>query len=216
MNLKETLRYMENQLLNEDVVGDYNKLKKKRFDDDKIYQMLSDWYKATPEQIKQKIQTQQQQQKKFNQNQKTINDAKGTDRDNSSEVIDNLNLKNAMKQNTIKELNTQSGKLFQYYQTISSGEELKQKIDSFDKLLNQTQEDLNKIIQTVDAYNTDPAVKTVTAQANQEISEFKQKAKKSNGFLKGLSGLLSGALNAVAGVAGNFIGGIASGMGGAR
>ena len=43
-----------------------------------------------------------------------------------------------------------------------------------------------------------------------------RKAKKSNGFLKGLSGLLSGALNAVAGVAGNFIGGIASGMGGAR
>ena len=35
-------------------------------------------------------------------------------------------------------------------------------------------------------------------------------------LLKGLSGLLSGALNAVAGVAGNFIGGIASGMGGAR
>ena len=216
MNLKETLRYMENQLLNEDIVGDYNKLKKKRFDDDKIYQMLSQIYAATPEQIKQKIQTQQQQQKKFNQNQKTINDAKGTDRDNSSEVIDNLNLKNAMKQNTIKELDTQSGKLFQYYQTISSGEELKQKIDSFDKLLNQTQEDLNKIIQTVDTYNNDPAVKTVTAQANQEISKFKQKAKKSNGFLKGLSGLLSGALNAVAGVAGNFIGGIASGMGGAR
>ena len=216
MNLKETLRYMENQLLNEDIVGDYNKLKKKRFDDDKIYQMLSQIYADTPEQIKQKIQTQQQQQKKFNQNQKTINDAKGTDRDNSSEVIDNLNLKNAMKQNTIKELDTQSGKLFQYYQTISSGEELKQKIDSFDKLLNQTQEDLNKIIQTVDTYNNDPAVKTVTAQANQEISKFKQKAKKSNGFLKGLSGLLSGALNAVAGVAGNFIGGIASGMGGAR
>lgn len=216
MNLKETLRYMESQLLNEDIVGHYNKLKKKRFDDDKIYQMLSQIYAATPEQIKQKIQTQQQQQKKFNQNQKTINDAKGTDRDNSSEVIDNLNLKNAMKQNTIKELDTQSGKLFQYYQTISSGEELKQKIDSFDKLLNQTQEDLNKIIQTVDTYNNDPAVKTVTAQANQEISKFKQKAKKSNGFLKGLSGLLSGALNAVAGVAGNFIGGIASGMGGAR
>lgn len=216
MNLKETLRYMENQLLNENIVGDYNTLKKKRFDDDKIYQILSQMYNATEEQIKQKIQTQQQQQKKFNQNQKTINDAKGTDRDNSSEVIDNLNLKNAMKQNTIKELDTQSGKLFQYYQTISSGEELKQKIDSFDKLLNQTQEDLNKIIQTVDTYNNDPAVKTVTAQANQEISKFKQKAKKSNGFLKGLSGLLSGALNAVAGVAGNFIGGIASGMGGAR
>lgn len=216
MNLKETLRYMENQLLNENIVGDYNTLKKKRFDDDKIYQMLSQKYAATSEQIKQEIQTQQQQQKKFNQNQKTINDAKGTDRDNSSEVIDNLNLKNAMKQNTIKELDTQSGKLFQYYQTISSGEELKQKIDSFDKLLNQTQEDLNKIIQTVDTYNNDPAVKTVTAQANQEISKFKQKAKKSNGFLKGLSGLLSGALNAVAGVAGNFIGGIASGMGGAR
>ena len=41
MNLKETLRYMESQLLNENVVGDYNKLKKKRFDDDKIYKMLS-------------------------------------------------------------------------------------------------------------------------------------------------------------------------------
>lgn len=216
MNLKETLRYMESQLLNEGVVGRYNSLKKKGLDDDTIYQRLSKEYKATEEQIKQEIQTKQQQQKQFNQNQKTINDAKGTDRDNSSEVIDNLNLKNAMKQNSIKELNTQSGKLFQYYQTISSGEELKQKIDSFDKLLNQTQEDLNKIIQTVDMYNKDPDVKTVTAQANQEISKSKQKAKKSGGLLKGLSGLLSGALNAVAGVAGNFIGGIASGMGGAR
>ena len=209
MNLKETLRYIESQLLNEGVVGDYNSFKKKGLDDDTIYQLLSKKYTATKEQIKQEIQTKQQQQKQFNQNQKTINDAKDTDRDN-------LNLKNAMKQNSIKELNTQSGKLFQYYQTISSGEELKQKIDSFDKLLNQTQEDLNKIIQTIDTYNKDPDVKTVTAQANQEISKSKQKAKKSGGLLKGLSGLLSGALNAVAGVAGNFIGGIASGMGGAR
>ena len=216
MNLKETLRYMESQLLNEGVVGDYNSFKKKGLDDDTIYKLLSKKYVATAEQIKQEIQTKQQQQKEFNQNQKTINDAKGTDRDNSSEVIDNLNLKNAMKQNTIKELNTQSGKLFQYYQTISSGEELKQKIDSFDKLLNQTQEDLNKIIQTVATYNNDPDVKTVTTQASQEISKSKQKAKKSGGLLKGLSGLLNGALNAVAGVAGNFIGGIASGMGGAR
>ena len=135
MNLKETLRYMESQLLNEGVVGDYNSFKKKGLDDDTIYKLLSKKYVATEEQIKQEIQTKQQQQKEFNQNQKTINDAKDTDRDNSSEVIDNLNLKNAMKQNTIKELNTQSGKLFQYYQTISSGEELKQKIDSFDKLL---------------------------------------------------------------------------------
>ena len=55
MNLKETLRYMESQLLNENVVGDYNKLKKKRFDDDKIYKMLSQMYNATEEQIKQII-----------------------------------------------------------------------------------------------------------------------------------------------------------------
>ena len=65
MNLKETLRYMESQLLNEGVVGDYNSFKKKGLDDDTIYKLLSKKYVATEEQIKQEIQTKQQQQKEF-------------------------------------------------------------------------------------------------------------------------------------------------------
>ena len=225
MNLKETLRYMESQLLNENVVGDYNKLKKKRFDDDKIYKMLSQMYNATEEQIKQIIAGQ-------NEAQIQIKNGKNAEKNPQDyagygNLANNLQKKganaiNRQKLNRVEAVN--SNGLKQYYNDMKTGEDLKNSIDSFNNQLSQqiaNFENLkNQLTQISKQYkaqgrqtqNLDAAL----SKAKQSLAEVKQNDANSKNIFKGIGSLLKGALNAVAGVAGNFIGGIASGMGGAR
>lgn len=225
MNLKETLRYMESQLLNENVVGDYNKLKKKRFDDDKIYKMLSQMYNATEEQIKQIIAGQ-------NEAQIQIKNGKNAEKNPQDyagygNLANNLQKKganaiNRQKLNRVEAVN--SNGLKQYYNDMKTGEDLKNSIDSFNNQLSQqiaNFENLkNQLTQISKQYkaqgrqtqNLDAAL----SEAEQSLAEVKQNDANSKNIFKGIGSLLKGALNAVAGVAGNFIGGIASGMGGAR
>ena len=225
MNLKETLRYMESQLLNENVVGDYNKLKKKRFDDDKIYKMLSQMYNATEEQIKQIIagQNEAQIQIKNGKNaEKNPQDYAGYgNRANNLQKM-GANAINRQKLNRVEAVN--SNGLKQYYNDMKTGEDLKNSIDSFNNQLSQqiaNFENLkNQLTQISKQYkaqgrrtqNLDAAL----SEAEQSLAEVKQNDANSKNIFKGIGSLLKGALNAVAGVAGNFIGGIASGMGGAR
>ena len=225
MNLKETLRYMESQLLNENVVGDYNKLKKKRFDDDKIYKMLSQMYNATEEQIKQIIAGQ-------NEAQIQIKNGKNAEK-NPQDYTGYGNLANNLQKKDANAINRQklnrveavnSNGLKQYYNDMKTGEDLKNSIDSFNNQLSQqiaNFENLkNQLTQISKQYkaqgrqtqNLDAAL----SEAEQSLAEVKQNDANSKNIFKGIGSLLKGALNAVAGVAGNFIGGIASGMGGAR
>ena len=225
MNLKETLRYMESQLLNENVVGDYNKLKKKRFDDDKIYKMLSQMYNATEEQIKQIIAGQ-------NEAQIQIKNGKNAEK-NPQDYAGYGNLANNLQKKDANAINRQklnrveavnSNGLKQYYNDMKTGEDLKNSIDSFNNQLSQqiaNFENLkNQLTQISKQYkaqgrqtqNLDAAL----SEAEQSLAEVKQNDANSKNIFKGIGSLLKGALNAVAGVAGNFIGGIASGMGGAR
>lgn len=225
MNLKETLRYMESQLLNENVVGDYNKLKKKRFDDDKIYKMLSQMYNATEEQIKQIIAGQ-------NEAQIQIKNGKNAEKNPQDyagygNLANNLqkmgaNAINRQKLNRVEAVN--SNGLKQYYNDMKTGEDLKNSIDSFNNQLSQQISNFenlkNQLTQISKQYkaqgrqtqNLDAAL----SEAEQSLAEVKQNDANSKNIFKGIGSLLKGALNAVAGVAGNFIGGIASGMGGAR
>lgn len=225
MNLKETLRYMESQLLNENVVGDYNKLKKKRFDDDKIYKMLSQMYNATEEQIKQIIAGQ-------NEAQIQIKNGKNAEKNPQDyagygNLANNLqkmgtNAINRQKLNRVEAVN--SNGLKQYYNDMKTGEDLKNSIDSFNNQLSQQISNFenlkNQLTQISKQYkaqgkptqNLDAAL----SEAEQSLAEVKQNDANSKNIFKGIGSLLKGALNTVAGIAGNFIGGIASGMGGAR
>lgn len=225
MNLKETLRYMESQLLNENVVGDYNKLKKKRFDDDKIYKMLSQMYNATEEQIKQIIAGQ-------NEAQIQIKNGKNAEKNPQDyagygNLANNLqkmgnNAINRQKLNRVEAVN--SNGLKQYYNDMKTGEDLKNSIDSFNNQLSQqiaNFENLkNQLTQISKQYkaqgrqtqNLDAAL----SEAEQSLAEVKQNDANSKNIFKGIGSLLKGVLNTVAGMAGNLIGGIASGMGGAR
>ena len=225
MNLKETLRYMESQLLNENVVGDYNKLKKKRFDDDKIYKMLSQMYNATEEQIKQIIAGQ-------NEAQIQIKNGKNAEKNPQDyagygNLANNLQKKganaiNRQKLNRVEAVN--SNGLKQYYNDMKTGEDLKNSIDSFNNQLSQqiaNFENLkNQLTQISKQYKAQGRqtqnLDTALSEAEQSLAEIKQNDANSKNIFKGIGSLLKGALNAVAGVAGNFIGGIASGMGGAR
>lgn len=225
MNLKETLRYMESQLLNENVVGDYNKLKKKRFDDDKIYKMLSQMYNATEEQIKQIIAGQ-------NEAQIQIKNGKNAEKNPQDyagygNLANNLqkmgtNAINRQKLNRVEAVN--SNGLKQYYNDMKTGEDLKNSIDSFNNQLSQQISNFenlkNQLTQISKQYkaqgrqtqNLDAAL----SEAEQSLAEVKQNDANSKNIFKGIGSLLKGALNTVAGMAGNLIGGIASGMGGAR
>lgn len=118
----------------------------------------------------------------------------------------------------------QNGGLKQYYNDMKTGEDLKNSIDSFNNQLSQqiaNFENLkNQLTQISKQYkaqgrqtqNLDAAL----SEAEQSLSEVKQNDANSKNIFKGIGSLLKGALNTVAGIAGNFIGGIASGMGGAR
>lgn len=225
MNLKETLRYMESQLLNENVVGDYNKLKKKRFDDDKIYKMPSQMYNATEEQIKQIIAGQ-------NEAQIQIKNGKNAEKNPQDyagygNLANNLqkmgaNAINRQKLNRVEAVN--SNGLKQYYNDMKTGEDLKNSIDSFNNQLSQQISNFenlkNQLTQISKQYkaqgrqtqNLDAAL----SEAEQSLAEVKQNDANSKNIFKGIGSLLKGVLNTVAGMAGNLIGGIASGMGGAR
>lgn len=225
MNLKETLRYMESQLLNENVVGDYNKLKKKRFDDDKIYKMLSQMYHATEEQIKQIIDGQDEAQIQI----KNGKNAEKNPQDYAGygNLANNLqkmgtNAINRQKLNRVEAVN--SNGLKQYYNDMKTGEDLKNSIDSFNNQLSQQISNFenlkNQLTQISKQYkaqgrqtqNLDAAL----SEAEQSLAEVKQNDVNSKNIFKGIGSLLKGVLNTVAGMAGNLIGGIASGMGGAR
>lgn len=98
--------------------------------------------------------------------------------------------------------------------------------DNLTELAGLIEKDIDALTNSVYEFWKSPAVNAVM-QADKETAEIinkikvdsendKKTAKKSSGFLSKLGqGLLKGA-NALAGIAGNFIGGIASGMGGAR
>lgn len=225
MNLKETLRYMESQLLNENVVGDYNKLKKKRFDDDKIYKMLSQIYNTTEEQIKQIIDGQDEAQIQI----KNGKNAEKNPQDYAGygNLANNLqkmgaNAINRQKLNRVEAVN--SNGLKQYYNDMKTGEDLKNSIDSFNNQLSQQISNFenlkNQLTQISKQYkaqgkptqNLDAAL----SEAEQSLAEVKQNDANSKNIFKGIGSLLKGVLNTVAGMAGNLIGGIASGMGGAR
>lgn len=225
MNLKETLRYMENQLLNENVVGDYNKLKKKRFDDDKIYKMLSQMYNATEEQIKQIIAGQ-------NEAQIQIKNGKNAEKNPQDyagygNLANNLqkmgnNAINRQKLNRVEAIN--SNGLKQYYNDMKTGEDLKNSIDSFNNQLSQQISNFenlkNQLTQISKQYKAQGKqtqnLDTALSEAEQSLAEVKQNDANSKNIFKGIGSLLKGVLNTVAGMAGNLIGGIASGMGGAR
>ena len=225
MNLKETLRYMESQLLNENVVGDYNKLKKKRFDDDKIYKMLSQIYNTTEEQIKQIIAGQDEAQIQI----KNGKNAEKNPQDYAGygNLANNLqkmgtNAINRQKLNRVEAVN--SNGLKQYYNDMKTGEDLKNSIDSFNNQLSQQISNFenlkNQLTQISKQYkaqgkqtqNLDAAL----SEAEQSLAEVKRNDANSKNIFKGIGSLLKGVLNTVAGMAGNLIGGIASGMGGAR
>ena len=225
MNLKETLRYMESQLLNENVVGDYNKLKKKRFDDDKIYKMLSEIYNTTEEQIKQIIAGQDEAQIQI----KNGKNAEKNPQDYAGygNLANNLqkmgaNAINRQKLNRVEAVN--SNGLKQYYNDMKTGEDLKNSIDSFNNQLSQQISNFenlkNQLTQISKQYkaqgkptqNLDAAL----SEAEQSLAEVKQNDANSKNIFKGIGSLLKGVLNTVAGMTGNLIGGIASGMGGAR
>ena len=225
MNLKETLRYMESQLLTENVVGDYNKLKKKRFDDDKIYKMLSQIYNTTEEQIKQIIAGQDEAQIQI----KNGKNAEKNPQDYAGygNLANNLqkmgaNAINRQKLNRVEAVN--SNGLKQYYNDMKTGEDLKNSIDSFNNQLSQQISNFenlkNQLTQISKQYkaqgkqtqNLDAAL----SEAEQSLAEVKQNDANSKNIFKGIGSLFKGVLNTVAGMAGNFIGGIASGMGGAR
>lgn len=118
----------------------------------------------------------------------------------------------------------QNGGLKQYYNDMKTGEDLKNSIDSFNNQLSQQISNFenlkNQLTQISKQYkaqgrqtqNLDAAL----SEAEQSLSEVKQNDANSKNIFKGMGSLLKGALNTVAGIAGNFIGGIASGMGGAR
>ena len=225
MNLKETLRYMESQLLNENVVGDYNKLKKKRFDDDKIYKMLSQIYNTTEEQIKQIIAGQDEAQiqiKNGKNAEKNPQDYAGYGNLANSLQKMGANAINRQKLNRVEAVN--SNGLKQYYNDMKTGEDLKNSIDSFNNQLSQQISNFenlkNQLTQISKQYkaqgkqtqNLDAAL----SEAEQSLAEVKQNDANSKNIFKGIGSLLKGVLNTVAGMAGNLIGGIASGMGGAR
>lgn len=107
---------------------------------------------------------------------------------------------------------------------MKTGEDLKNSIDSFNNQLSQQISNFenlkNQLTQISKQYkaqgkqtqNLDAAL----SEAEQSLAEVKQNDANSKNIFKGIGSLLKGALNTVAGIAGNFIGGIASGMGGAR
>lgn len=225
MNLKETLRYMESQLLNEGVVGAYNTLKKKGFDDEKIYKMLPEYYAGTEEQIKQKIEGQDEAQIQI----KNGKNAEKNPQDYAGygNLANNLqkmgnNAINRQKLNRVEAVN--SNGLKQYYNDMKTGEDLKNSIDSFNNQLSQQISNFenlkNQLTQISKQYkaqgrqtqNLDAAL----SEAEQSLAEVKQNDANSRNIFKGIGSLLKGVLNTVTGMAGNFIGGIASGMGGAR
>ena len=94
--------------------------------------------------------------------------------------------------------------------------------DKFNELSNLLNNDLNKISDSLDGLikSLTPSLQN-SPQAQQAIKQIEE-TKNNDKTLRSWKGwgaignLLKGALNTVAGVAGNFIGGIASGMGGAR
>ena len=216
---------MESQLLNENLVGDYNKLKKKRFDDDKIYKMLSQIYNTTEEQIKQIIAGQDEAQIQI----KNGKNAEKNPQDYAGygNLANNLqkmgaNAINRQKLNRVEAVN--SNGLKQYYNDMKTGEDLKNSIDSFNNQLSQQISNFenlkNQLTQISKQYkaqgkqtqNLDAAL----SEAEQSLAEVKQNDANSKNIFKGIGSLLKGVLNTVAGMAGNLIGGIASGMGGAR
>lgn len=94
--------------------------------------------------------------------------------------------------------------------------------DKFNELSNLLNNDLNKISDSLDGLikSLTPSLQN-SPQAQQAIKQIEE-TKNNDKTLRSWKGwgaignLLKGALNTAAGVAGNFIGGIASGMGGAR
>ena len=216
---------MESQLLNENVVGDYNKLKKKRFDDDKIYKMLSQIYNTTEEQIKQIIAGQDEAQIQI----KNGKNAEKNPQDYAGygNLANNLqkmgaNAINRQKLNRVEAVN--SNGLKQYYNDMKTGEDLKNSIDSFNNQLSQQISNFenlkNQLTQISKQYKAqDKPTQNLDAalsEAEQSLAEVKQNDANSKNIFKGIGSLLKGVLNTVAGMAGNLIGGIASGMGGAR
>lgn len=118
----------------------------------------------------------------------------------------------------------QNGGLKQYYNDMKTGEDLKNSIDSFNNQLSQQISNFenlkNQLTQISKQYKAQGKqtqnLDATLSEAEQSLAEVKQNDANSKNIFKGIGSLLKGALNAVAGVAGNFIGGIASGMGGAR
>lgn len=120
----------------------------------------------------------------------------------------------------------QKNGLQQYYNDMKTGEDLKNSIDSFNNQLSQQISNFenlkNQLTQLSQQYkaqgqqtqNLDAALSNV----EKSLGKVKQNDSNSKKIFKGIGigSLFKGALNTVAGVAGNFIGGIASGMGAAK
>ena len=231
MNLKETLRYMEAQIpLKENLDSLFRRykaaLKKQnpKLDNEKLNKLVAKRL-AADETLNLGMDAQTILQTIKNNtnygsymadaNNKNVNGNARMEAYEDAQAIGHKNVKIAPIQN--------SG-LKQYYNDMKTGEDLKNSIDSFNNQLSQQISNFenlkNQLTQLSQQYkaqgrqtqNLDAAL----SEAEQSLAEVKQNDANSKNIFKGIGSLLKGVLNTVAGMAGNLIGGIASGMGGAR
>ncbi len=231
MNLKETLRYMEAQIpLKENLDSLFRKykaiLKKQnpKLDNEKLNNLVAKKLAADKtlnlgmdaQTILQTIKNNTNYGSYMaDANNKNVNGNARMEAYEDAQAIGHKNVKIAPIQN---------GGLKQYYNDMKTGEDLKNSIDSFNNQLSQQISNFenlkNQLTQISKQYkaqgkptqNLDAAL----SEAEQSLAEVKQNDANSKNIFKGIGSLLKGVLNTVAGMAGNLIGGIASGMGGAR
>lgn len=231
MNLKETLRYMEAQIpLKENLDSLFRKykaiLKKQnpKLDNEKLNNLVAKKLAADKtlnlgmdaQTILQTIKNNTNYGSYMaDANNKNVNGNARMEAYEDAQAIGHKNVKIAPIQN---------GGLKQYYNDMKTGEDLKNSIDSFNNQLSQQISNFenlkNQLTQLSQQYkaqgrqtqNLDAAL----SEAEQSLAEVKQNDANSKNIFKGIGSLLKGVLNTVAGMAGNLIGGIASGMGGAR
>lgn len=231
MNLKETLRYMEAQIpLKENLDSLFKRykavLKKQnpKLDNEKLNNLVAQKLAADKtlnlgmdaQTILQTIKNNTNYGSYMaDANNKNVNGNARMEAYEDAQAIGHKNVKIAPIQN---------GGLKQYYNDMKTGEDLKNSIDSFNNQLSQQISNFenlkNQLTQLSQQYkaqgkptqNLDAAL----SEAEQSLAEVKQNDANSKNIFKGIGSLLKGVLNTVAGMAGNLIGGIASGMGGAR
>ena len=229
MNLKETLRYMEAQIpLKENLDSLFRKYK------DTLKKQNP---KLNNEELDNQVAQKLAADKKLNlgMDAQTILKTVRQNATYGKYIADSKNLKGnaamyayedaqAIGHKNVKIAPIQNGGLKQYYNDMKTGEDLKNSIDSFNNQLSQQISNFenlkNQLTQLSQQYksqgrqtqNLDAAL----SEAEQSLAEVKQNDANSKNIFKGIGSLLKGVLNTVAGMAGNLIGGIASGMGGAR